>query len=146
MQLAVFDPTEAGHLRHFLVHFEALCFKGFDGVGSQLEGQLPGKEALKFSFCLEGFMQPFGAVLRQSFALGLRGQRVEGVQLRGHFWVLVQEPIQRELVVFSGLGQGFAPGKAGSGPGLEPLASGMAAGAFIQAAIDPIAHRVEQKQ
>lgn len=146
MQLAVFDPTEAGHLRHFLMHFKALRFKGFDGVGSQLEGQLPGKEALLFSFCLEGFMQPFGAVLRQRFALGLRGQRVQGVELCGHIWVLFQESIQRELVVFSGLGQGFAPGKAGSGPGLDPLASGMATGAFIQPAIDPIAHRAEQKQ
>lgn len=94
MQLAVLAPFQARHLRHFPVHLEALGFEGFGGLGGQFEGQFPGKQALAFGFRFEGFMQPFGAVLRQGFTLGLGGQRVQGIEFGGHIGVFVEEPVQ----------------------------------------------------
>lgn len=84
------------------MHLKALGFEGFGGVGGQLEGQLPGEQILAFRFGFESFVQAFGAVLRQGFALGLCGQGVEGVQLRGHLRMFVQESVQRALVVITG--------------------------------------------
>lgn len=102
MQLTVFSPAQPRHLRDFPVHLKALGFEGFGGVGGQLEGQFPGEQVLAFRFGFKGFVQAFGAVLRQGFALGLRGQGVEGVQLRGHVRMFTQESVQRTLVVITG--------------------------------------------
>ena len=145
MQLAVFDPTQARHLRHFPVHFKALRLKRFDRVGGQLECQLPGKQTLAFGLRFEGFMQAFGAVLRQRFALGLGSQGVQCVHLRGDLGVLRQKSIQRQLVVFARWGQGCTPDQRGSGLSVGPVVGSMATAAFIQAAIDPGAYWAEQK-
>lgn len=103
MQLAVFVPAQACHLRHFLVHLEALGFEGFARVSGEFEGQLPGKQALALGFCFKGFMQALGAVLRQGFALGLGGQWVEAIEFGGDIGMFVEESVQRELVVITGL-------------------------------------------
>ena len=103
MQLAIFIPAQPGHLRDLFVHFQALGFKLVSGVRGQFQGQFPREQALLFRFGLEGFMQAFSTVLREGFALGLRGQRVEGVELRGDVRVLVQKTVQGALVIITGL-------------------------------------------
>ena len=48
-------------------------------------------------------MQPFGAVLRQGFAFGLGGQRIQAIEFGGDIGVFVKESVQRALVVITGL-------------------------------------------
>lgn len=103
MQLAVLGPAQACHLRHLFVHLKALGLEGLGGFGGELEGQFPGEKALALGLCFEGFMQPLGAVLGQGFALGLGGQRVQAIEFGGDIGVFVEESVQRELVVITGL-------------------------------------------
>ena len=102
MYPAVFVPAQPRHLCYFLVDVKALGFKGFGGLGGQFQRQLPSKQALTFGFGFEGFMQPFGAVVCQGFALGLCGQRVQGLEFYGNIGVFVEESVQCQLVVIAG--------------------------------------------
>lgn len=102
MQLAVFSPAQTGHLRDFLVHFEALGLEGFGGFGRELEGQFPGEQVQALSLRFEGFMQAFGTILRKGFSPGLGRQRVETVQLGDQLRLFAQESIQGKLMLIAG--------------------------------------------
>ena len=102
MQLAVFGPVHAGHLRHLAVDFQALGLEFFLAGAGQLERQLPGKKAQAFSFGFKGFIQTFLTILLHRLAHRTGGQWIQCFEFCGQFRVFAKKAIKGLPVIGAG--------------------------------------------